>query len=165
MTDTFNLVQNISFLEAMEVSYYTMFRMKLIKRMLIGFSIVGFIGAFLNPNYKWYSILLQTLFLPLFLLTFFSVCFIVFYGLFMIIKPNYFKNIKIKFTHWGMEKSFNGKEFLNPWSKFIKYKENKKYIFLFYTKEVADAIPKKLFNSENELADFKNLLSEKVKQG
>ena len=168
MKDTFNLVHNISFFECIEVSFYTIFRMGFFRKLFVGLFVIGFVGVILNYNYisnnKWYLIIPLTLFLPLFILTLFSVFFSIFNTIFMIVKPNYFKNIKIKFTHWGIEKTFDCKEFLNPWSNFLKYKESKKYLFLFYTKEIADAIPKKLFNTEDELNDFKKLISEKLKQ-
>lgn len=166
MQDTFVKNQNLTPGEFFSVFIYSMVRMKIVKRLVLFLFVVAALSACLEflsalGNVKIYSILLPFLYMT------FPVAFIATAGLlisvlFFLLKPNHFKDITYTFTHWGMEKKGRDFELTKPWSKFLKFKETKKFVLLYMTKNDPEIIKKKIFENHRELADFMLFIKSKL---
>src|SRR5205085_2741647 len=108
------------------------------------------------------SIFFQFLFLPVFILLFFFVFVSIGAAILMLMKPDNFKNISYRFTHWGMEKTTTDMNFSRQWSKFLKYKETKHFILLYVSENDAHIIQKRKFQTKEEVNDFLALVSKKI---
>jgi len=142
--------------------------MKIIKRLFIFLTIVSLLNAILNsvvsPNKKviWHVVVGQFILLPAFLFMFLIVVGALITFLLMTLKPKLFSKTTLIFTHWGMEKTGEIINYSTPWSKFIKYKETKNYIFLYISDKESHVVQKRMFKESEELEHFKNFISELI---
>ena len=168
MNQTYIINQEFTFLEYLNITYFQTFRMKIIKRMFIFFTILGILNVVLNfaliptKNIVWYIVVRQLLLMPVFLFVFLIVSCALITFLIMKLKPKLFTNTKVTLTHWGMEKIGETINYSAPWGKFIKYKETKKY-FLFYVSDMeSHVIQKRWFEDNSSLEAFEKFISEKI---
>ena len=108
-----------------------------------------------------FNLILELLGLLLPFLIMILLCFLVCVLLF-IAKRKYFKDVTYTFTHWGTEKKGSGFEFTSSWSKFLYYKETKRFILLYISKTDSLILQKKMFKDDAELEDFKLFISERL---
>ncbi len=59
----------------------------------------------------------------------------------------------------------NHSEYRTSWKDIVRIEETPKYIYLFKDDSIANYIPKRIFNTEDELEAFINILREKIKIG
>lgn len=167
MTETFTFKETKTFKEYSSITIYQTFRKKIVKRILIFLIIVSILRVILEfalgNNLKWYMVIFNLLLAPVFLVAFIYVVGFLVTILFMKIKPAAFRNITTQFTHWGMERTGEEFQISVPWSKFLKYRESKKFILLYITDDDSFIIQKKAFDSNEQLEDFRHLISEKIK--
>ena len=71
--------------------------------------------------------------------------------------------LEFRFSEAGVDKRSKLAESKLEWPAYAKYFETEKYIFLSYTNEMVEALPKNAFASPEELASFRELLNRKVK--
>jgi hypothetical protein len=165
MTETFTFKETTTFKDYLAIFYYQTFRKIIVKRIFIFLIIVSIFSAILEfalaKNLKWDKVIFNLLVAPVFLVAFLYVVGFLVTILLWKFKPAIFKATN-KFTHWGMERRGEGFELSIPWNKFLRYKETKKYILLYITKDDAFVIRKKLFDSDEQLEDFRHLVSEKI---
>ena len=167
MQDTYIISQEFTFLEYLGILYDQLLRMKIVKRLFIFAIIVGLLNAILNTlpiagKIIWYVAIGQFLLLPFFLIMFFIIVGALITFLLMILKPKLFTKIKITFTHWGMEKKGDTINYSSPWSKFIKYKETKKYFFLYISDKEPHLVQKRMFESKTQLENFRIFISDRI---
>jgi hypothetical protein len=146
MKETFVVNQNLKLKEFLSAVYYISLKSKLIRRIIllaIIFSCAGILIDIIAEKDFTLNTIFSNLFLPFFLIIFFSIVIAIGAILLMILKPGNFKNITYTFTHWGMEKIGRGIDFTRSWNKFLKYKETKHFIFLFITENDAHIIQKR----------------------
>ena len=163
MTKTFIIKQDMNYFEFLSAMFYQVSTMKLVRRLFL-FSFIISLGSLLldlttsSYNRDWNHIIFDSLLYPLFFLFFFLFIVLVGAGVLIITRPNHFKNVTYTFTHWGMEKVGKDIEFSRPWSKFLKFKESKHFIFLFITNNDAHIIQKRMFKSNDEVQSFIQLI-------
>ena len=165
MTETFTLKETTTFKEYLTILYYQTFRKRIVKRILIFLGIVSILRVVLEfalgVNTKWHLVIFNLLLAPLFLVAFLYVVPFLIAILLRKFKPAVF-NATNKFTHWGMERTGEGFHVAMPWRKFVKYRETKKFILLYITKDDAFVIQKKVFDSNEQLEDFRQLILDKI---
>ena len=165
MTDTFTLKDTTTFKEYLSILYYQIFRKRIVKGIFVFLTIISLVsvllGFVLQERMNWYKAVFNLLLAPVFLIAFVYVVGFLVAILLWKFKPAIF-NTTNKFTHWGMERTGEGFEISIPWNKFLRYKETKKYLLLFITKDDALVIQKKIFESTEQLEDFRKLISEKI---
>jgi YcxB-like protein len=138
--------------------------MKLVRRLFLFSFIASLVGLVLNlittsgQVKNWYYIILEPLTYPLFLFAFFFVLTIIGAILLMTFRGNHFKDVTYTFTHWGMEKIGKGIEFSRPWSKFLRFKESRHFLFLYISENDAHIIQKRMFKSDDEIESLKQLI-------
>jgi hypothetical protein len=171
MQETFTINQELKLSESLNVSYYIATRMRLMKRIFLFVLFIGAVNTFLDfilpvgHNLKWYGLIFDFAFLPFFILLFFSVFILLSTILIRIIKPNYFKNVTYRFTHWAIEKIGKNIEFTRPWNKVLKNQETKYFIFLYITENDAHIIQKRMFRDNEEIQNFKQFISQQIGKG
>jgi hypothetical protein len=52
-----------------------------------------------------------------------------------------------------------------PWSSFERFCETKNLFLLYQTKDYAGVVPKRAFSSPEQLAEFRNLIAQRVRRG
>ena len=52
-----------------------------------------------------------------------------------------------------------------PWSSFERFRETKNLFLLYQTKDYAGIVPKRVFSSPEQLAEFRNLIGSRVRRG
>ena len=167
MQETYKINQEFTFLDFLNISYYQAFRMKIFKRIFIFLIVVGLLNAILNSvlipkKIIWYMVVWQFLFLPLFLFMFIIIVGALITIIVMKLKPKLFTKTTLTFTHWGMEKTGEIINYSAPWSKFFKYKETKKYLFLYITDKESHGVQKRMFADNTQLENFKQFISERI---
>jgi len=169
MTEIFTLKQELTWREFISAIFNILFNLKATKQILLvllGFCLVNSTLNLTAPGKetRWYFIILASCALPLFFFTFFTVAITLVASLFMIARPQLYKNNTLRFTHWGMEKTGKGFEVTLPWSKFIKFRETNNFILLYTTEKDAEVIQKRMFRDASQLDEFKNFISEYLKR-
>ena len=111
MKETFVVNQNLKLKEFLSAVYYISLRSKFIRRIIllaIIFSCAGILIDIIAEKDFTLNTILSNLFLPFFLIIFFSIAIATGAILLMILKPDNFKNITYTFTHSGIKKSDKG---------------------------------------------------------
>lgn len=168
MSQTYIINQKFTFLEFLSITYFQVSRMKLIKRLFLFSAIAGLANALLNAfgvphkNLIWYVFIVQFLSLPVFLILFLVVAGTLITILLMLLKPRLFTKTTLTFTHWGMEKKGEIINYSAPWSKFMKFTETKKNLFLYISDNEAHVVQKRMFEDNTQLENFKAFLSERI---
>jgi YcxB-like protein len=169
MKETFIINQELKLKEVLSAFYYLIPRMRLIKKIFLFSFIAGMMTSIVEFSSHtknstiWYIFIFRLLFLPSFLALFFFVFIFLAAVLMMKLKPDHFRNVTYRFTHWGMEKTGKGINLTKPWSEFIKFRETKNFILLYITNDDAHIIQKKMLNSNEELESFKQFISQHIK--
>ena len=155
------LHQTLTLSELLSGSYYLAARIKIIKVLFFFALIIGPLTALLglvNVTQQpviWYVILFDVIKFPLFIFLFFFVFISLGMTLMFLIRPDNYRNLTYRFTHWGMEKSGKNIEFTRPWSKFFALRESKHFLYLYISENDAHFIHKKVFENEQEIEEFK----------
>jgi hypothetical protein len=73
----------------------------------------------------------------------------------------YFQDLSYEFSHWGLiaTSAFSGSV---PWRSFLGYKERPKFILLYMSKYRVISIPKRIFDSSEELETFRLTLRDNL---
>ena len=168
MPETLIVKQDMKPLEFLNAVYFQVSRMKIIKRLFFLALILGVLNSLLdifsplNHDLIWYKIIFDFLIAPVFIILFFFVFITLGAILLMLLRRNHFTNVTYHFTHWGMEKIGKGIEFTRPWNKFLKFRETAHFIFLYITPNDAHIIQKRMFLNNEEIEDFRKLISEQI---
>ena len=168
MQETYILNEKFTFLEYLSITYIQVFKFKSIRWLFIFLGIIGILNGILNSTLSnkqaivWYKITGQILLPVIFLFLFIIIGSAILTFLLMKLKPKLFSETKLTFTHWGMEKTSEVINYSAPWSKFSKYKETRKFLFLYISDKEYQVIKKEAFENETQLKLFKDFLAEKI---
>ncbi len=150
------------FFELLSAIYYQATQMKVVKRLFL-FIVIFSVGSLLLDLFvsgfdkNWKHIIFDFLLYPCILLLFITAVALIL----VLVQSNHFKNVTYYFNNWGMEKTGKRIDFNRPWSKFLKFKESKHFIFLYITENDAHIVQKRMFG-DDELKRFKELISERL---
>ncbi|NOT93368.1 YcxB family protein [Ferruginibacter sp.] len=168
--DEFIIPQKLSLWDFYRTSLYVTLRSKRLSWLYYFVTGVGVLNLFVNIAASakaagpiW-ILVLQSL-LPLLVLMLF-----LFGGTFIIcvviklLKPGIFNNMTYQFTHWGLYKKSDIVDYSIPWRNIVKVKETRSFIYLYFSKDDAHVIQKKMFRHVDELQSFKIFMKACVNQ-
>jgi len=168
MANTFTIKQELTFLELYKASFHLFIKAKAFRRMMlivyvpiILLSLSGLILSFTNSYVNAGSVFsfISLLFAPgivYLIIILMSATYI------YLARKEHVKNVTYTFNHWGMIKTGNGYEFTRPWRSFLKYKETSSFLFLYIGDFDAHFIQKRMFSNDDELNDFKKILTQNI---
>lgn len=171
MNENFIIKHDFTFTEYLGVTFYLMFRMKVIKRLLIFLIIIGILSGLLTITMARQTtgillpVLARMLLLPLSLVLFLCLFTTLVTLVLYIFKPGIFKGGQYIFNHWGMQRTGGGIDISFPWSKFLKYHESSRFIFLYLNEKVTYVVQKRRFKSPGELEAFKGFIADRMAKG
>jgi len=166
--ETYTLHQTLKLSEVLLGSYYIASRTKMIKIVFFFVLIIGVLREALElamPTQrpiKWYIVIFDTIAGPLFIFLFFFVFISLGVILLRVIRPDNYRDLTYRFTHWGMEKSGKNINFSRQWSKFLRLRESKHFLFLYISENDAHFFHKKTFENDQETEDFKQFASRQI---
>src|SRR5882724_10119220 len=170
MADEFIIPQKLTLWDFYRATLYVVVRNTRVRRIFYFIAGVGVLGLLLSlgatpkPNGKPLIPVLQ------FLLPFLILVLFIFIGTFIVcaliklLKPAIFSNMTYQFTHWGIYKKSDTIDYSIPWRNIIKVKETKSFIFLYFSKDDAHVIQKKMFRHNDELQFFKSFMDKCITQ-
>jgi YcxB-like protein len=162
--DEFNILQKLNLWDFYRTSLYVTLKSKRLSWLYYLVTGVGVLNLAMNltmspkPNSKFWMLIVQSL-LPLFVLLLF-----IFIGTFIIcvliklLKPGIFNNMTYQFTNWGLYKKSDTVDYSIPWRNIVKVRETKSFIYLYFSKDDAHVIQKKMFRHSDELQSFKSFM-------
>ncbi|MDO6435705.1 YcxB family protein [Flavitalea sp. BT771] len=168
--ETYTLHQTLKLSEILLGAYYIASRTKIIKVVFFFVLIIGVLRESLalalatQSSIKWYIVIFDTIAGPLFIFLFFFVFISLGVILLTVIRPGNYRDLTYRFTHWGMEKSGKNIDFTRPWSKFLRLRESKHFLFLYISENDAHFFHKKAFVNDQEIEDFKQFVSRQIGQ-
>ncbi len=163
MRDEVQVNQNLTLLESLEVLFFLMSRMKIIRGIFLIVVSLSILSEILNidKTKDGFELVMGFVSAPLFFIAFFaglpSIAVILIYKL----KPNIFKGISYKFNYLGLETSTISTNRTILWDEFNGYRETKKFIYLFLDKN-CHVIQKRLLRDSAELNWIRSILDEKL---
>ncbi|MFT3680847.1 MAG: YcxB family protein [Ferruginibacter sp.] len=155
MQPSIQIVQDFTLAESIRTTLFIAARMKIIQRVFIFGIIISALGGVMElmlfkGSKGWLSVLFSFLIVPLFMLLFFGGLLTIIVMIMYRLNPNVFKGNTYKFTSWGMERIYRGRNYTASWRQFTGFKETGRFIYLFMDKECHPI--QKRFLSHNEIA-------------
>lgn len=169
MGETFNIKQDFDLAEYLIATFYVTAKMKMVRRIFLFGTIIGLLNAILDTTLSTegknlFFIIWKFLFLPLFLFLFFGAGITILSIIIYKLKPQFFKEINYRFNNWGMEKFGDKVNVSVPWNHFLKYHESKDSFYLFLNNNHSHIVQKRMFNSTEEIENFRNFISQKIEK-
>jgi hypothetical protein len=163
--EEFIIPQKLSLWDYYRVSIYVTVRSKRISWLFYVLPAVGILNLCINllastkkDSPLWVMVLQSLLPILVFLVFLFGVSLIICI-IIKLLKPGIFKNMTYQFTHWGLYTKSDLVDDSVPWRNLVKVKETKSFIFLYFSKEAAHVIQKKMFRHVDELEHFRNFMN------
>ena len=164
MIDTFQIRQDLGYLELLNAVTFQLLKTKMIRRFLIYVFTISALSAFLglittSPQNESPVNYYLKMFAPLLTA---PILFLVFTTLIVLIlklfRPNDFHNVSLYFNNSGVQKKGKGIDLITPWKKIIRTEESKNFIFLFVSDLDAHIIQKRFFENYSDLESFREFM-------
>ena len=168
--DEFVIPQKLGLWDFYRVSLYVTLRSKRLSWLYYFLTGVGALNLFLTiaaspkSNSPIWKMVLQGMLPLLVLLLFLFVGTFIICVLIKLLKPGIFNNMTFQFTNWGLYKKSDTVDYSIPWRNIAKVKETKSFIYLYFSKDDAHVIQKKMFRHTDELQSFKSFMNAHVNQ-